>query len=133
MIQERYCSFEVAKLLKENGFAEECEYFYDWYKESESYYICSNGGTCNNERYPDEYSMPTHQMTCDWLLEKYNLHIEVEAYPHEDGCFYWAYKVMELRKEANVLGYFKIISKAGFDTKGEAIDNAIKYVLENLI
>lgn len=67
MIKEAYCSFEVAKLLKEKGFTEECEYFYDWYKESESYHICSKGGTCNNEKYPDEYSMPTHQMAMAWL------------------------------------------------------------------
>ena len=41
MITEDYVSFEVAKLLREKGFNEECEYFYDEYKDENKYVICS--------------------------------------------------------------------------------------------
>ena len=35
MVKEAYCSFEVAKLLKEKGFDEYCPLWYDLNKPSE--------------------------------------------------------------------------------------------------
>lgn len=132
MIKEAYCSFEVAKLLKEKGFTEECEYFYDWYNESESYHICSNGGTCNNEKYPDEYSMPTHQMACAWLREKHS--ILVTIVPQEikigvDKLCYGIYRITEDVYTPLHNGKMNNLVVSYEDT----VEAALKYVLENLI
>ena len=78
-IIEDFVSFEVAKLLKEKGFTEECVYLYDRYKESESYHIRHTGGTCNDEEYPYEYSMPTLQMAMKWLREVHNIMVSPYA------------------------------------------------------
>ena len=51
MIEERYCSFEVEKLLKKNGFNND-------YAKGDCYQQ-----TC------------THQMALDWLRENYSFHI----------------------------------------------------------
>ena len=136
MIKEAYVSFEVAKLLKEKGFTEECEYFYDWYKESESYQICSNGGTCNNEKYPDEYSMPTHQMAMAWLREEKNIFISIcngnhckfdKNIPSETVYYFFTI--------TNSYGVYKEEEQCfdEFKTYEEAIEAALKYCLKNLI
>ena len=136
MIKEAYVSFEVAKLLKEKGFTEECEYFYDWYKESESYHICSNGGTCNNEKYPDEYSMPTHQMAMAWLREEKNIFISIcngnhckfdKNIPSETVYYFFTI--------TNSYGVYKEEEQCfdEFKTYEEAIEAALKYCLKNLI
>ena len=65
MIKEAYCSFEVAKLLKEKGFNEPCRAVYeeeilrintlcDYHNSELSSYVCA----------------PTLQMAMNWLREK---------------------------------------------------------------
>lgn len=92
MITEDYCSYEVAKLLKEKGFPQE----YDKYHSM----------VYNEEDYEDEYEVqrmvvetklvkagtlssypvgvpepkcycPTHQMAMKWLRDVYDIHISV--------------------------------------------------------
>jgi len=128
MIKEAYCSFEVAKLLKEKGFKEECEYFYDWYKESESYHICSNGGTCNNERYPDEYSMPTHQMAMAWLREVHNVVIVIDVCRETGREGFYCWQLEDNHTGDNIVN---IVGEC--PTYEKAVEAALKYVLENLI
>lgn len=127
-IKEAYVSFEVAKLLKEKGFTEECEYFYDWYKDSGFYHICSNGGTCNSEAYPDEYSMPTQQMAMAWCREVHKLHIGIVRGP----CGY------HITIETIPLGVVKYITReitgtTYVESYEEAVEVALRYILENLI
>lgn len=131
MIKEAYCSFEVAKLLKEKGFTEKCEYFYDWYKESESYHICSNGGTCNNEKYPDEYSMPTHQMAMAWLREVHKVLIVIDAYhaDHWEG-YIDSFEISIYSHASTIIVPNEIVHHTDYT---EAVEAALKYVLENLI
>lgn len=124
MIKEDYVSFETAKLLKERGFNEECEYFYDYYDNE--YFICSNGVSAyNDDEHPTYYSMPTLQMAIKWLREVHNLFIE-----------------MHIQNGGNYIGY--IYNTNGFGLIGwdkrrvsssyeKACEAAIKYCLENLI
>lgn len=75
-ITEDYCSYEIAKLLKEKGFREYCEaiYFilenedYRWSKIDIPIRDCS---TCK----PAAILCPTHQMAMKWLREKHNIDI----------------------------------------------------------
>lgn len=54
MVKERYVSYEVAKLLKDKGFNE------DYPKGDCTQYGC------------------TQQMACDWIGDKYKIHIVVQ-------------------------------------------------------
>ena len=76
MITEDYVGFETAKLLKENGFDEECQTYYGDYK----------------------YPCPTLQMTMKWLREVHNIAINV--------CYLlgmWSYSVY--RTDVSSLGF----------------------------
>lgn len=130
MIIEVFVSFETAKLLKEKGFDGECRDYYN-----------TDGRFCSEDFKSDWnhgglgtitiFSAPTLQMTMEWLLDTYKLHIVPTPYPHEDGEFYWAYKITFL--DSDTLAVMVVKQKAGFDSKENACEGAIKYCLENLI
>ena len=73
MIKEAYCSFEVARLLKEMGFDEDCYTFYEY--NSKEFYHEEKIPCCNSRS--DDYAAPTHQMTMAWLREEKNIIINV--------------------------------------------------------
>ena len=74
MITEDFVSFEIAKLLKENGFDEECSCFYDNIDygtpglevDGQLYYK-------NSALDDEEYAAPTLQMAMKWLREVHNI------------------------------------------------------------
>lgn len=81
-MNEAYVSFELAKLLKEKGFKEECKYFYDWSGDTEEpkiYYL--NGGTCNSntDDFPLRCSMPSVGEVKKWLRSKHNIYISTAS------------------------------------------------------
>ena len=116
-ITEDYVSFETAELLKEKGFEEECVYFYDWDEEDKIYRICSNGGSCNEARFPSYYSMPTLQMAMKWLREVHKQSINLWY----DGDI-WS---------SDIYGDFCFVGH--FKSYEEASEAAIQYCLKNLI
>lgn len=126
MIQERYCSLEVSKLLREKGFDEPCRsYYLDKYDYRE-------GTVSLTKRKLMDWNIlrPTHQMAIDWLREIHKLHIEIYA---------------------NASGYRFIISKPGgdgtdlvtdvegpnngnaWDDYGECFEAALEFCLTELI
>lgn len=125
MIKEAYCSFEVAKLLKEKGFDEPC---YGRYSvRSKEFHLdttkpCNNGGNFL-------YSAPTHQMAMKWLREMHGIFIAIN---NDDLDFNW--QCYDLINRGSTLDP-KILSEsyAGYKTYEDAIEEALKYVLENLI
>ena len=145
MITEDYCSYEVAKLLKEKGFPQE----YDIYHSM----------VYNEEDYEDEYEVqrmvletklvkagtlssypvgvpepkcycPTHQMTMKWLREIHNIFIVIEPhmydYINEKNSSY----VTSLWQGDN---YYENITSKDYPTYEDAVEAALKYCLENLI
>lgn len=120
MIKERYCSFEVAKLLKEKGFVIPCDWIY-----------CSDGtfGHKNSLWDKEMFLAPTHQMACDWLREK-GYHIEI--YANASGYRFIISKTppdgtdLVCDIEGNNDG-------GAWDDFGECIETALKYAFENLI
>lgn len=144
MIKEDYCSYEVAKLLKEKGFDEACYSYYMTTKtlhttfhnrvhvEEEPYF---NSGDLDGmydvedkSLIEDICSAPTHQMTCKWLREVHNLFVEIHVSIDLNGNYHYSYSVLD--KECKFLrkGY------TDFDwTYEDAAEAAIKYCLENLI
>ena len=118
MITEDYCSFEVAKLLKEKGFDEECISYYvdDEPNDIKYSFLAETNSTW-------EYrccSAPTHQMAVKWLREK-DIRI-CPDYSDVDGKWF---TMIGTKKKRTYSGYY--------DTYEEAIEVALKYSLENLI
>lgn len=121
MITEDYVSFEIAKLLKENGFdITLCNTCYKY-----------NGKFCNNRKSMSGvdnmicYPAPTLQMAMKWLRVKYNIHIEPRYFPMPN-----IYRYVIIRSPAT---FENIDSHQYFNTYKEACEAAIKYCLENLI
>lgn len=77
MIKEDYVSFEVAKLLKENGFKGEREHFYEDNKITN--YINYWFRITPEQRY-EAIEAPTLQMAMKWLREVHNIFISIDIY-----------------------------------------------------
>ena len=121
MITEDYCSYEVAKLLKEKGFNGEIHTTFD--KEG--------------------YTQPsiTHQMAIKWLREVYNIFIQVKR----DNQYYEGTPVTPItehdKKRGHSSEYYAVVLDAKsnsnsfehFDRYEEAVEAALKYSLKNLI
>lgn len=125
MLEEDYCSFEVAKLLKEKGFD------YQGF-----YYIDFEGEVIKQDR-------PTHQMAMKWLREVNQLHISVDVCPiygkvkdekgrNTCGLLYWHYMASGewMNDKYNPQQKAFVVSEKNYE---EAVETALKYSLENLI
>ena len=127
MITEDYCSFEVAKLLKEKGFDELCIFKYN------SKGIRVKAGEAidewqNSELDDDECSCPTHQMAMKWLREEYNIFIQISAVLQDQP--------FGLHYRPSIQDYHAYARHDNFNeyvTYKEAVEVVLKYCLENLI
>lgn len=119
-INEDYCSFEVAKLLKDKGFVGECSRFY-----------MPNGyGIWKYEHYHDfdiskRIECPTLQMACKWLREVYNVVIEINSIWIVGFGYNYIARIVVEGESKKCLKHYNYYE--------EAVEAAIKYVLENLI
>lgn len=153
MITEDYVSFETAKLLKEKGFDELCDKKYYGDDGSGPSYIrerwedggdvspMSNSNLDDGSKYAD-ISTPTLQMAMKWLREVHNLCLFVipatidktfrtgyALYPQCDSKWEWCASKNDRSKAT--FGFD--ISGKYCDSYEEAVEEAIKYCLENLI
>ena len=123
MITEDYVSFGTAKLLKEKGFDEKCYANYS-----------SNGVALhfNYQTPSDGISCPTLQMAMKWLREVHKLIISPKYDEAEDEkeLLYsmWFFDILPISKTLPVVEH-----NQGYDTYEQAVEEAIKYALENLI
>lgn len=110
MINEDYCSFEVAKLLKEKGFN------YQGFD-----YIDFEGEVIKQDR-------PTHQMAMKWLREVHNIYIDISpTYSEVEKTIHFIWQVFDSN-------YNDISDCEIFYGKYEiACEEALKYLLENLV
>lgn len=125
MIIEDHVSYEIALLLKEKGFNEECYQKYD----NEGYLSFNHIGYINSEKCCDDFCAlaPTLQMVLKWLREKYEVFISIGCctYPKLKKVTY----IPEITTFDSVFGDISI----EYDSYEEACETAIKYCLENLI
>lgn len=127
IIHERYCSYELSKLLKEKGFdiltdmvycevnQYRCPFEYKANIEGKGYYLC-----------------PTHQMAIDWICENFNIWITTAPMINEDNK--WSADIY-VKKTFNSLKWLMpFCGELSFcDTPEESIEEAIKYVLEKMV
>lgn len=125
MIKEDYCSYEVAKILKEKAFNESC---YTCYIEKEIFHY--DYSSTNYELIDGIISCPTIQMAMKWLREEKNIFIVIE--PH-------AYDYINEKNKSYVCSlwvgdnYYEYIESKDYPSYEEASEAALKYCLENLI
>jgi len=114
MIKEEYVSFEVAKLLKEKGFN---EITLDSYRAN---------GQLRGEYKSCNYPCPTQQMAMRWLREIHHFIFVFEPASFSgEECMNWTIEIWAGDNfEAEI---------PSFGTYEEAVEAALKYVLERLI
>ena len=139
-MNEQYVSFEVSKLLKENGF--------DWF--TYSYYtkddvdekpyfgrenLCPDNWNGEVDEVNDLwFSAPTQQMACRWLREEHNIHImptigcDVDRTPR---IFYGAV-IASFNKNGDIC-YHNPLDENGYNEPEDAVEAALEYALKNLI
>lgn len=120
-ITEDYCSFEIAKLLKKKGFDIPCRqaYFNGSLVDYTMY------GFCDGEL----LDCPSQSLALKWLREVRNLHIYAKPYwPQGD-----------MRNKMSWQGFIVDLNTINGDSQcyadsfEEAIENRIRFALENLI
>lgn len=128
MINEDYCSFEVAKLLKEKGFDEPC--IRHWDCDDHSLYGYNDIPISNSELQANEYngfSAPSQSMAMKWLREEKDIIIVIqpEYFNVESICFAFGCDIWCNDNYEKLQGIFP--------SHEEAVEAALKYSLENLI
>ena len=146
MIKEAYCSFEVAKLLKEKGFPQDYDIYHSMvYNEKDYEYEVKRmatetwfikAGTLSS--YPvgvpePKCYAPTHQMAMAWLREVHNKHCDIGY----DIDLHWFFQIIDLKETVEYdypeTKYYHTENETGFNSYEEAVEAALKYCLENLI
>ena len=112
MISEDYCSYEVAKLLKEKGFDEPC---------TELNKLCLRDGE-------KPVFKVTHQKAMKWLREKHYIYADpIKQGNYNDCSEYYTWIVARM---GIIHRNSSVADKLSYE---EAVEAAIKYCLENLI
>ena len=133
MITEDYVSFETAKLLKEKGFDEDINF---WYNENgneiffqQKYDIMYNWRVRQGMKI---YQCPTLQMVMKWLREVYKIIPIILTDENSQDSFYYWFRIDTIKEGKWEDAIYRENEKA-FPTYEEACEAAIKYCLENLI
>lgn len=79
---------ETAKLAKEKGFDNGCEYLWGTYEDYVGLHHVDNYNRMNKE---NQYSAPTQSLLSRWIREKHSIHIEI--YCNASG---WGYILTKL-------------------------------------
>ena len=126
MIHEEICTYEVCKLAKEKGFNEYVESFY-----AEDCDTAHSQGPEKWNEYKGKYAAPTQSLLQRWLRDKKNIHIEIIA---TASGYYWCINKTNGTSitDSDVLN--RGANEGGcFDTYELALEDALKYALENLV
>lgn len=126
-VTEDYCSFELCKLLKEKGFDSPVQCTYD------EYGVISERWT----KYSDDYTIRhwltpcvTHQMALKWLREVHCIFIIIDYVVLTKTFFEYKYEIHNMRKGRSIaISPFR----DNYETYEDAVEEAIKYCLTNLI
>lgn len=137
MMHDEIVTYEVAKLAKEKGFPQDpnennlCDiYCWDNLRKIHSLCISAMWYTGEYSR-EDMYAAPTQSLLQRWLREEKNIHIEIIA---TASGYYWCVNKTNGTSitDSDVLD--RGTNEGGcFDTYELALEDALKYALENLV
>lgn len=128
MITEDYVSFETARLLKEKGFDEPCQFLYFSKYKPEGDFVGNFNARKNSEINEASYSAPTLQRAMKWLREEKGVAIiPVLSSILDNEKFLWDIKIVVAKTgERYSQGWI-------YEKQEDAFDTAIKYCLKSLI
>ena len=124
MIHEEICTYEVCKLAKEKGFRETV----GWYYNTNGLNLLKRGCNGGNPNLINGlYSAPTQSLLQRWLREEKKWNIVVRMYENEG--YYWFIQNSKGKLQESYFTY----ADEMFATYELALEDALKYALENLI
>ena len=136
MIHDEICTYEVCKLAREKGFDVQT---FDWYDYTGNYnkgFIPHKLHEC--PRYK-EYYAPTQGLLQRWLREEKGIVVEAIAQPtcstSKKNCYWWSFKQNSngFCYQYEECSYLLYSDEDYFDTYELALEDALKYALENLV
>lgn len=116
------CSFGIAKKLKEKGFKEKVNAYYD---DKERFFAVHPKLDMNDAVY--RCSAPTISQVLKWLREEKNIICLPHIEPIEEKCFFY---VVRLPQASDFPEYMSLVI---YNTYEQAALAGIEYVLDNLI
>lgn len=121
MIHEEICTYEACMLAKEKGFDVPTHYAYNENRQKAMYMeLCLNRNTKDSR----SISAPTQGLLQRWLREEKN--IDIAIVPLYAGGY--SYIVYNIHCRDNRV----VNTNAGYATYELALEDALKYALENL-
>ena len=139
MIHEEICTYEVCKLAKAKRFPQhpngsfDCCY-YHWDRLRKIHSLCSSKVYYDDEfRQRDLFRAPTQSLLQRWLREEKGITICVDIF--DDG---WFFDISTFYKQDTGVYEVDIPYKSSnvshvFDSYELALEDALKYALENLV
>ena len=134
MIHEEICTYEVCKLAKEKGFPlqkvvkqDGRAFFYELPQSHPDWPNC------------DAWYLPTQSLLQRWLREEKGIVVEVIAQPtcstSKKNCYWWSVKQNSNGScyQYEECSYLLYSDEGYFDTYELALEDALKYALENLV
>ena len=129
MIHEGICTYEVCKLAKEKGFDVPTHYAYNENRQKAMYMeLCLNRNTKDSH----SISAPTQSLLQRWLREEKEYAISVFWDMLSKDYRYEIVKTIGVL-EIEVGEKYNYSNPKGFDTYELALEDALKYALENLV
>lgn len=127
MIKEKYVNLEIAKLLKEKEFNKDTYTMsmYDENGKAKDVLLLKEG--------EEPILRPTLQMVVDWLLEIHHYYIQVmlDSWAYGGRLGYYG---LIIKTDSNFdLMLQDVCDKVFYDKPEDVYNDAIKYILENLI
>lgn len=130
MMHDEICTYEVCKLAKEKGFNVPTHYAYNENCRKAMYMeLCLNRNTKDSR----SISAPTQSLLQRWLREEKGVTICVDIF--DDG---WFFDISTFYKQETGIYEVDIPYKSSnvspvYDTYELALEDALKYALENLV
>ena len=125
MIHEEICTYEVAKLAKEKGFDVHPPMYFHSGVKSDLREVGSKGANPNNIPHSPHISCPTQTQLQRWLREE--TRIDIAIVPSISmGYSYIVYDILDRDNRV-------VRTKVGYKTYELALEDALKYALENLV
>lgn len=126
MTHEEICTYEVCKLAKEKGFPQDGHHKYYEFGGSRLFTPTYKGAWYRNSPIPNTcVAAPTQSLLQRWLREEKK--IDIAIVPLFSGVY--SYIVYNIHCRDNRV----VNTNAGYATYELALEDALKYALENLI
>jgi hypothetical protein len=153
-IEEPCCSYELSKLLRTHGFNCPCDTHWEWGNGDKKHGVPPGvfiGGFVNDKgehipysnsqlmnTYTDEdgdvfgeFSRPTLGLVIEWIEQNFCYHISTKPRSWSEGVIKWSVWANDLKKHNFMISCDEDDRADNpYDNKQEAIEVAIKYILE---